>query len=387
MNTRRWWTHLGSKLGIAMMSGLLLATATGCGALGALSNPKIAFALSESAPLPVVVRRATTAKQTAENVDRLLAATPLDEDSEWVKKLAFTPEEATAILDTIKTRAAYTSAPLKVLPSEAWAKLLGTIKSEESAQPSMLTMVSVELGKSYGAIVEKQTRLAKLKDELKTEEKAVDDVKSDADKKPHEEAIAKLEAEITKAKDEVDPLVEKFLTNAKANAAKSTDEVRKQLGQAIVNLRQAVDDAKIANGAAVVRYPIALPGIKSDIQAVILDIVADILEEQTGKRPTLQGFKPEIGLDGTKVTLKLNGLSDDDLGKVEVDELLSGSVSRSTDWVGSSLSLLATASATGDRLSFQAETLDAIKDGFVSAGWTAPAPLAIAEIQSTPTGK
>lgn len=384
MNSRSTWTWFGAKLGVAVVSGFLLATSTGCGALGAMSNPKIAFALSESAPLSVVVRRATTAKQTAENVDRLLASTPLDDDSEWVKKLAFTPEEATAVLDRIKTRGAYTSAPLKVLPSEAWAKLLGAIKSEESAQPSMLTMISAELGGSYGTIVEKKAELAKLKGELKTEEKAAKDAKDDAGKKSHEDAIAKLEAQITKTEDEVEPVIKKFLTDAKANAAKSTDEVREKLGQAVVNLSQAVDDAKTANGAALVRYPMALPGIQKDIQTVIPDIVADILEEQTGKRPSLQGFKPEIGLDGTNVTLKLNGLSDEDLGKVEVGKLLSDSVSRSTDWVGDTLALLATTSTTADLLSFQADTLDAIKDGFASAGWKAPAPVAIAEVQSTP---
>jgi hypothetical protein len=385
MNTQSTWTRLGAKLGIALVSGFLLATSTGCGALGAMSNPKIAFALSESTPLTVVVRRATTAKQTAEQVDRLLASTPLDEDSEWVKKLAFTPEEASAVLDVIKTRSGYVSAPLKVLPSEAWAKLLGAVKSEESAQPNMLTMISAELGQSYGTIVEKKAEIAKLKGELKKEEKAADDAKSDADKKPHEDAIAKLEAQITKADDELDPVITKFLASAKANAAKATAEVREKLGQAVVNLGQAVDDAKVANGAAIVRYPMALPGIQTDIQVVVPNVVADILEEQTGKRPSLGGFKPDIGLDGTKVSLKLNGLSDEDLGKVEVDELLTQTVSRTTDWVGDTLALLGTTSMTADALSFQADTLDAIKDGFASAGWKAPAPVAIAEVQSTPT--
>lgn len=384
MNTQSTWTRLGAKLAVAVISGFLLATSTGCGALGAMSNPKVAFALNEPAPLSVVVRRATTAKQTAENVDRLLAATPLDEDSAWVKKLAFTPEEASAILEVIKTRSGYVSAPLKVLPSEAWAKLLGAVKSEESAQPNMLTMISAELGQSYATIVEKKAAIAKLKGELKKEEKAADDAKGDADKKAHEEATAKLEAQITKAEGELDPIVTKFLTDAKANAAKATAEVRERLGQAVVNLGQAVDDAKVANGAAILRYPMALPGIQKDIQVVVPDVVADLLEEQTGKRPSLGGFKPEIGLDGTKVSLKLNGLSDDDLGKVEVGELLTQTVSRTTDWVGDTLALLVTASTTADALSFQADTLDAIKDGFTSAGWKAPAPVAIAAVQSAP---
>lgn len=374
LNTRSW-----STLGVLMVSGMLLSTGTGCGSLGAMANPKVAFAVSEPAPLPIVVRRATTAKQTADNVDRLLASTPVDEDSAWVKKLAFSPDDARTALDEVRSRDVYASGPAKVLASEAWAKLLGTIQSEESARPNMLAMVSADLGQSYGRIIQKKKQIAEMESELEKAEKAADEATTDSEKEAYEKAIEKLEAQIDKAKEQVDPLVSSFLEKAKDNAAKSTPEVRRKLGQAIVNLRQAVDDAQVANGAAVVRYPMAVPGIKTDIQKVIPEIVADIIEEQTGKRPSLRGLQPDVALDGTKVKLKLNGLSDDDLGNIEADELLGQAVTRTSEWVVMALALLGTTSKTAGVLSFQADTLDAIKDGFESAGWNAPEPLVIAD--------
>lgn len=362
-----------------MVSGMLIGVTSGCGSLSAMANPKVAFALNEPAPLPVVVRRATTAKQTADNVDRLLVGTAIDDDSAWVKKLAFTPEEGKSALQRAKTRGVYASAPVKVLPSEAWATLLGDIQSEESAKPNLLSMVSADLGTSYARIVQKKKEIAELEAQLKETEKKADETEADSEKEAYEKEIAKLEERIDKTKEQVEPLVESFLERAKANAAKATPDVREKLGQAIVNLRQAVDDAQVANGAAVVRYPMAIPGIRSDIQQVIPEIVADILEEQTGKRPSLRGLQPDVALEGTKVKLKLNGLSNDDLGNIEMDALLGQSISRTGDWVASAFALLGTTSSTAGVLSFQADTLDAIQDGFASAGWKAPAPLVIAD--------
>ena len=36
--------------------------------------------------------------------------------------------------------------------------------------------------------------------------------------------------------------------------------------------------------------------------------IADIVEEQTGKRPSMQGLKPDVSLDGTDVKITINGL-------------------------------------------------------------------------------
>ena len=70
-----------------------------------------------------------------------------------------------------------------------------------------------------------------------------------------------------------------------------------------MNLRQAVDDASIADGAAAVRYPLAITSITDSVKEMVPVFVADIVEEQTGKRPSMQGFKPDVKLDGTDVKL------------------------------------------------------------------------------------
>jgi hypothetical protein len=334
----------------------------------------------------VVVRRQTGASKTAKEVDRLLASTPMDDDSAWVKKLAVSPDDAKGILEAQKARAAYSAAPTKVLPVEVWMKVLPDVKSTEKAQPNLLTAISTDLGASYAKVVDKKKELAKLKGDLTVEENAADAAKADADKKQHKDAAAKIEEQIKKAEDEVDPLVKKFLADAKDNAAKSKAEVRDEVGQALVNLREAVEDAKTANTAAILRYPMAAPGISKDVQVVVSDIVGDIVEEQTGKRPSLSGFKPDVALDGTKVSLKLNGLSQDDLGKIDMGKLLSETVTRTTSWVGDTLGLLGYASSTADLLGFESDTLDAVKAGFESAGWKAPAAVAIPEVVSAPAG-
>lgn len=362
-----------------MISGSLLGGVTGCGAIEALTNPRVAFALNESAPLPVVVRRATTAQDTADHVDRLLVATPVDDDSLWLEDLSFTPDEARAVLKKVKTRHSYASGQAKVLPSEAWAELLAAVESDESTYPNLLTMVSPELGSSYGRIVEMKERIASLEAKRKPAKKNADAAKSGAEKKALKKEVEQLEAEIEEAKEQVEEREKSFLENAKANAAKSRPEVRQMLGQALVNLRQAVADAQVANGAAVVRYPMAMPGLDTDVKTVIPDIVADIIEEQTGTRPRMKGLQPDVALDGLDVKLKLNGLTDEDLGNIEFDELLDETVDRATAWVGKTFSLLGTTSTTANVLSFQARTLDAIQQGFKEAGWQAPKPLAISE--------
>ena len=60
---------------ICALFGLLFIM-TGCGALGAMANPKVAWAIQDPAPMSVVVRRADAAEATAKQVDRILTSTP-----------------------------------------------------------------------------------------------------------------------------------------------------------------------------------------------------------------------------------------------------------------------------------------------------------------------
>jgi hypothetical protein len=189
------------------------------------------------------------------------------------------------------------------------------------------------------------------------------------DKKAHETKIAELEKQVSKLEDEVDPLRKKFLAAAKEAAQKAPAATRDAIGPAIVNLRQAVDDASIADGAAAVRFPLAIKSLPDSLQEVVPVFVADIVEEQTGHRPTMSGFHPDIKLDGTDVKLTINGLGSDDLGKLSIGDLTSQTLDRSKKWVVHAVTIIAAVSSTKDSLGFEEDTLDALIDGFSAGGW------------------
>jgi len=130
-----------------------------------------------------------------------------------------------------------------------------------------------------------------------------------------------------------------------------------------------VDDASIADGAAAVRYPMAITSMLDSVKQMVPIYVADIIEEQTGKRPVMTGFKPDVSLDGTDVKITINGLGKDDLGKISIGELTTQTIGRTKDWVVHTLGLLPAISATKDHLNFEQDTLDAMLDGFAKNGW------------------
>ena len=130
-----------------------------------------------------------------------------------------------------------------------------------------------------------------------------------------------------------------------------------------------MEDAEIADGAAAVRYPLAAPSILSSLKAMVPVIVADIVEEQTGKRPVLTKLSPDVKLDGTSVSVTLNGLEPGDIGKLKMGELVTQTVERSTKWVVHTATLIGSIASTKDQLSFQADVLDAVLGGFSAGGW------------------
>ncbi len=350
----------------------LLFTMTGCGALGAMANPKVAWAIQDPAPMSVVVRRADAAEATATQVDRILTATPASPDADWLQKVGPKPEDAAGEVKAIKTEPMYAKSQARVVPAEVWARILGDIQSTSGTSPNLLALISSDLADAYAAISAKEADIAGVRAQLEAE-KAARDAKdvSDEDKKAHEKTIDELDEQISKMEDEVDPLRKKFLAAAKEAAQKAQASTRDAVGPVLVNLRQAVDDASIADGAAAVRFPLALKSLPDSVMDVVPVIVADIVEEQTGKRPTMNGFKPDVKLDGLDVKLTLNGLSQDDLGKMSMGDLTTEAISRTKKWVGHALAIIAAVSSTKDRLSFEEDTLDALIDGFTAGGWKA----------------
>src|SRR5215470_5284342 len=97
----------------------LLLTSTGCGALKAAANPKVAWAMNDPAPMSVVVRRADVAEKTAQNVDRIMTDTPVSEDGAWLTKVAPEQEEAKAQLVELRKHDLYLT-NVKIVAAEVW---------------------------------------------------------------------------------------------------------------------------------------------------------------------------------------------------------------------------------------------------------------------------
>ena len=111
------------KAGVfALLTSPLLTVGTGCGALSAAANPKLAWAVADPAPMTVVVRRADAAQNTSKEVDRLLTATPADGSSDWMKKTAIDKADASAKMKELTEFSLYKDSKARVVPSEIWAK-------------------------------------------------------------------------------------------------------------------------------------------------------------------------------------------------------------------------------------------------------------------------
>src|SRR5262249_51015088 len=135
--------------------------------------------------------------------------------------------------------------------------------------------------------------------------------------------------------------------------------LRDRLRVLVVNLAIAVKDARNANSAALLGYPLALRGLTEDVQKAAPRFVADVIEDQTGVRPDMSGFHPDVHLDGMDVKLTLNGVPADKLGSLSMSDLVAETTSRLKGYAKLVLTLAAYASETEDTLSYQAKLLDA----------------------------
>lgn len=356
------WSRNWLKVGLL---GTILVASTGCGALGALSNPKAAWALDESTPMSVVVRRAEIASMTAQEVDRLISETGLDDDSAWVAETGLKKDEAKTLLERIAADETYAAGAkggkLRVAPAEAWYAHLSGICTKESQHDNLLQATSAALADSYkelGQLHADVSRLKTEKAELETASKA-----KGANEADFEKRIDEMDAKIDKAEDAIAPKEEAFLKSVRDEAGKADEATKKRVAVALINLRRAVDDAKTMNSVALLRYPMAITSLQDDVQRSAKRVVGDVIEEQTGKRPDLGSLKPEVKIDGTDVKLTMAGLSATELLSMKPDEVIEETALRLTSYVGRVLTLIAFADETQNRLSFQAKVLDAWIEG------------------------
>lgn len=346
--------------GQVALAAALLSGSTGCGALSALTNPKAAWALQEPAPMAVILRRADAARATATNVDRLLNATAVDASSKWIAKIALKKSDVEVSLKEIGGDPDYVApagAKLRVIPAEAWARVLSGLCPHESKYPNLFASANAEVGTSYVEIAGQARTIGKLKADKEQEVTALDvkDI-SASDKEAHEKKKKEIEQQIDKTDAEYKPRVEAFLTKLKAEAAKASPEVKTQLSLAMVGFKRAVDDAKLANSVALLRYPMAMPSMPQELKTQAKRIVADVIEDKTGHRPTLEKFDPDIKLDnGVKLTL--NGLPPEALAGLKPEAILEDITVRARDYAARVLTLTAFIAETQDLLELEGQVI------------------------------
>ncbi|MBX3262491.1 MAG: hypothetical protein KF782_22615 [Labilithrix sp.] len=109
----------------------LLTMGTGCGAIKAAANPKVAWAINDPAPMSVVVRRADVAEKTSKEVDRLMTDTPASDDSPWLGQVAVDKEAAAADMADLRAHDLYAGGA-RVVAAEVWAKELARVEPRDA---------------------------------------------------------------------------------------------------------------------------------------------------------------------------------------------------------------------------------------------------------------
>ncbi len=350
----------GAALVVATMS------LAGCGFFKGITNPGAAWAMNEPAPMSIVVRRAELASGVADQVDRLMGETPIDEAAR--EALALTQPEAQALLEAAAAEPIYAAAPgappFRVVPAEAWLPALAAACGADGEADSLIGLLGDEVAAAYEAVSSQGREIAALKGQIAAaEERADADGVSDADKKKIAAEIAELEEKIDALDEAYGPKVAALVKSVEKAAAAAGAEDKQRMAPIVLNLLEAVGDARDANAAAMVRYPMAMPGITDDVTAAAARFTADVIEERTGHRPDTKGLSPQVELKGFDVDLTLNGVPADALKRVSMTDLVAEVSARTSAYAGHALSLLASASETEDRLAFQAELLEAWRKG------------------------
>jgi hypothetical protein len=195
------------------------------------------------------------------------------------------------------------------------------------------------------------------------EEKSSAEGVSESDQKKHADQIVKEEEAIAEIEALYEPALEKLLAAVGKSAAAASSDDKKVMGPIVLNLIEAVDDAQNANSAAVMQYPMAVPGMQDDLPAAVKRFVADVVEEQTDSRPDMSSFSPDVKLEGGDVKLSLNGIPAEKLGDLDVEELLTEVTLRTTKYVERAATLAVYIADTEDRLSFQSDLLEVWQGG------------------------
>ena len=141
---------------------------------------------------------------------------------------------------------------------------------------------------------------------------------------------------------------------------------------ALVALEHAVDDAKLANSVAILRYPLAMPAMPQELKVHAKRILADSVQARTGHRPNLDNADPQVTFEGGEVKFTLAGMPPEALGGLKPEALLDDVVSRTEDYVERVLTFTSYVSDTQELLDLESEVIKAAMEGFeVDEGKTA----------------
>jgi hypothetical protein len=337
---------------------------TGCGAVGAMTNPGVIWAVGEPAPMGVVVRRAEVAGATADQVDRLIAHTTLDEATKEAAKLS--ADEAKTLLASIGSEPVYVGTQgVRVVPAEAWLDKLAHVCATGEGKTA-IQYLGDDVAAAYTKVSELGNEIAALEAKVKLEEHEAD--KEGADTAAIEKNIADLEKQIDDKEASFDPLVDDLVAKIKTASAGLSAEDKALLTPFVASLRGAVADALTANQAAFLRYGLAAPGMTDDVQSAAKRFAADSVEDQIGTRPDLTGLQPDVKLEGTDVKLTLNNVPAEKIGDIQVDQLVADTSSRTTTYFGRALTLLGYTEENSARLELQGKILDAWVEGLGASG-------------------
>lgn len=273
-----------------------------------------------------------------------------------------------------KSAAAPTAIAQADKPSVGTATLTGADVPTVRAG-SLLAAIDAALAEQYAGVMAKKKELGEMKAQIAAEEAAADEKGvSEGDKKAHKEKAAQLEKTADAAEAEADKRAKEFVPAAKAAAQKASTDAADKYGATLIALKQAVADANLANSAAAMKYPLALPTLKDSAMQMVGVYVADVIEEKTGTRPDLASLQPGVTLENGDVKVTLNGLTPAQMGKLDIGALTKEVASRTTKWVKHAVLLMGTISASAAILGFEDDVLGALVDGFAAAGWKAPPP-------------
>jgi len=353
----------------AAFVGMMLTASTGCSLLSAAGNTKVLWAINEPAPMYIVVRRADIAAVTAKEVDRLLTATPVATDSTWFAQVGPDPKVAASEMKAMSQDPMYKTSHARVVAAEVWIHTLPQVVSANGDKPNLLAAIDPSLGDQYALIMAKKQQIATLDATVETEKAAAsaDGVSAD-DKKTHTDAANKAKADEAKAEDEVDPLSKKFLASIKDTASKVPADTQAKFAPAVASLLQAIDDADFANSAALVRYPLAFPKspgkVLDEVKAAVPYIVADIIEEKAGVRPSFAKLDVQVTMASGSVTVVLNGIGPNEMARLSVADVTSETIKRTAAWFAHATTLPAAVASTKGELMFEHDVLAGLQAGF-----------------------